>query len=79
MIAQLKGLVDGIGEDFAIIDVGGVGYQAFCSSKTLQALPPVGEAVRLAIITHVREDHIHLFGFVSAAEKEWFEILTGVQ
>ena len=79
MIAQLKGILDAVGDGWAIVDVGGVGYEAFCSAKTLQALPQTGEAVKLSIITHVREDHIHLFGFISAAEKEWFETLLGVQ
>jgi len=79
MIAQLKGILDAVGDGWAIIDVNGVGYQAFCSAKTLHALPQTGEAVKLSIITHVREDHIHLFGFISAAEKEWFETLMGVQ
>jgi len=79
MIAQLKGILDAVGDGWAVVDVGGVGYEAFCSAKTLQALPQTGEAVKLSIITHVREDHIHLFGFISAAEKEWFETLLGVQ
>ena len=79
MIAQLKGLIEAIGEDWVIVDVAGVGYQAFCSTKTLQALPMTGEAVKLSIVTHVREDHIHLYGFISAAEKEWFERLLSVQ
>jgi Holliday junction DNA helicase RuvA len=79
MIAQLKGILDAIGDDWAILDVGGVGYHVFCSAKTLQALPQTGEATQLSIITHVREDHIHLYGFASAAEKEWFERLLSVQ
>ncbi|TDI59933.1 MAG: Holliday junction branch migration protein RuvA [Alphaproteobacteria bacterium] len=79
MIAQLKGILDAVGDGWVIIDVGGVGYQAFCSAKTLQAMPQTGEAVKMSIITHVREDHIHLFGFISAAEKEWFDRLLGVQ
>ena len=79
MIARLKGLVDEIADDSAIIDVGGVGYQLFCSAKTLQALPRPGEAVSLEVETHVREDHIHLYGFASAAEKAWFARLQTVQ
>ena len=79
MIAQLKGILDAIGDDWAILDVGGVGYHVFCSAKTLQALPQTGEATKLSVITHVREDHIHLYGFASAAEKEWFERLLSVQ
>ncbi len=79
MIARLKGLVDHIGEDSCIIDVGGVGYLVFCSGRTLGNLPPVGEAAILMIETHVREDHIHLFGFASEMEKDWFKLLQTVQ
>jgi Holliday junction resolvasome RuvABC DNA-binding subunit len=58
MIGKLKGLIDSYGEDFVILDVGGVGYQVHCSSRTLQALPAPGEAAVLAIETYVREDQI---------------------
>ena len=79
MIAKLAGIVDQVGPDGAVIDVGGVGYLVFCSSRTLGQLPPPGGAVRLLIETHVREDHIHLYGFVDAAERDWFRLLTTVQ
>jgi holliday junction DNA helicase RuvA len=79
MIGKLKGLVDSYGEDFVIIDVNGVGYVAFCSSRTLQALPSPGQAAALAIETYVREDQIKLFGFASDAERDWFRILLNVQ
>lgn len=79
MIAKLKGLVDTIGEDYCVIDVNGVGYLVFCSGRTLGNLPAVGEAVTLMIETHVREDHIHLFGFASALEKDWFNLVQTVQ
>ena len=79
MIARLKGIVDEIGDDWAIIDVGGVGYFVFCPGKTLQALPKTGESVVLHIETHVREDHIHLYGFLTGGEKEWFGRLQSVQ
>lgn len=79
MIAKLKGLVDSIGEGHAVIDVGGVGYLVFCASRTLSSLPPVGEAVSLSIETHVREDHIHLYGFTSENEKNAFLLVTKVQ
>ncbi len=79
MIARLKGLVDWVGEDSAIIDVGGVGYLVFCSARTLSAMPAVGEATALEIETHVREDHIHLFGFATLSERDWFRLLTTVQ
>ena len=79
MIAKLTGVLDSIGEDRIIIDVGGVGYLAYCSGRTLRALPAVGGSVALAIETHVREDHIHLYGFIDAAERDWFGLLTAVQ
>lgn len=83
MFAKLRGLVDTIqcftNESWVIIDVHGVGYQIFCSEKTLQTLPPLGDSATLFIETHVREDRIQLFGFASEDEKAWFRILTGVQ
>jgi len=79
MIAKLKGIVDHVGDGHAIIDVGGVGYLVFCSTRTLTALPHAGEAVGLRIETHVREDHIHLYGFATEAERAWFRLLTTVQ
>ena len=79
MIGKLKGLIDSYGEDFVIVDVGGVGYLVHCSARTLQALPAQGEPVSLAIETHVREDQIRLFGFQSDIEREWFRLLQTVQ
>jgi Holliday junction DNA helicase RuvA len=79
MIGKLKGLIDSYGEDFIIVDVNGVGYLVHCSARTLQALPAAGEGVTLAIETHVREDQIRLFGFLSDGEREWFRLLQTVQ
>ena len=79
MIGKLKGLIDFYGEDYVILDVGGVGYQVHCSGRTLQALPPPGEAAVLSIETYVREDQIKLFGFRSDLEREWFRLLQTVQ
>src|SRR6185437_6159475 len=79
MIGKLKGLIDSYGEDYVILDVGGVGYQVHCSARTLQALPSPGEAAVLSIETYVREDQIKLFGFKSDVEREWFRLLQTVQ
>jgi holliday junction DNA helicase RuvA len=79
MIGKLKGLVDSHGTDWVLIDVNGVGYVVYCSSRTLGSLPPAGEACVLAIETHVREDMIRLFGFASDLEREWFRLLNTVQ
>ena len=79
MIARLTGILDAIGEDHAVIDVNGVGYLVFCSARTLRTLGERGAQVSLAVETHVREDHIHLYGFVDAVERDWFRLLTTVQ
>jgi len=79
MIGKLKGLIDSYGEDFVILDVGGVGYVVHCSGRTLQALPAPGEPAALSIETYVREDQIRLFGFLSDVEREWFRLLQTVQ
>jgi Holliday junction DNA helicase RuvA len=78
MIAKLKGIIDSIGEDWAIIDVSGVGYLVFASGRTLGRLAE-GEAATLMIETHVREDHIHLYGFWDENERDWYKLLTTVQ
>ena len=79
MIGKLKGMIDTYGEDFVILDVSGVGYLVHCSARTLQELPGTGQPATLAIETHVREDQIRLFGFLSDVEREWFRLLQTVQ
>lgn len=79
MIAKLTGVVDSTGEDWVVIDVGGVGYLVYCSGRTLPRLGGRGEAASLFIETHVREDHIHLYGFADAVERDWFCLLLTVQ
>jgi holliday junction DNA helicase RuvA len=79
MIGKLRGIIDSYGEDWVILDVSGVGYQVFCSARTLQALPQVGEAAALSIDTYVREDMIRLYGFAGELEREWFRLLQTVQ
>jgi Holliday junction DNA helicase RuvA len=79
MIASLRGVVEITGVDSAVIDVGGVGYLVFCSSRTLSHLGGPGDRAHVLVVTHVREDHIHLYGFTTAAEREMFGLLTSVQ
>ena len=79
MIAKLKGLLDSHRDDGAIIDVGGVGYLIFASSRTLTQLGDVGARVSVHVETHVREDHIHLYGFATESEQRCFQILQTVQ
>ncbi|MBB3611218.1 Holliday junction branch migration protein RuvA [Rhizobium sp. BK602] len=79
MIGKLKGTIEEIGEDYVLVDVHGVCYVAYCSARTLSKLGSVGEACILFIETYVREDQIRLFGFMTALEREWFNILQTVQ
>ena len=79
MIGKLKGIIDSYGEDFIVLDVNGVGYLVHCSARTLQELPGTGQGATLSIETHVREDQIRLFGFLSDVEREWFRLLQTVQ
>jgi holliday junction DNA helicase RuvA len=79
MIGKLKGIIDSYGEDCIVLDVGGVGYLVHCSGRTLQELPGTGQPATLSIETHVREDQIRLFGFMTDVEREWFRLLQTVQ
>ena len=79
MIAWLHGVLRLTDDDHVVVDVGGVGYHVFCSGRTMNALPRVGDSVTLEIETHVREDHIHLFGFSETTERDWFRRLQTVQ
>lgn len=79
MIGKLKGTIDEIGDDYVLVDVHGVCYVAFCSSRTLSKLGSVGEACVLFIETYVREDQLKLFGFQTQLEREWFNLLQSVQ
>lgn len=79
MIARLSGTLVEIAGDSAIIDVGGVGYLIQLSSRTLEALGPIGGKVLILTELQVREDAWTLFGFGSAVERETFRALTSVQ
>ena len=78
MIAKLKGTVDAVDGDSAVIDVNGVGYLVSASARTLRDLV-VGGPATLLVETIVREDAIALYGFLETAERDWFRILTTVQ
>ncbi|MGI9464313.1 MAG: Holliday junction branch migration protein RuvA [Aestuariivirgaceae bacterium] len=79
MIGKLKGVIDAYGDDWVIIDVGGVGYHVFCSAKTHAALPPAGEAAKLHTEMLVSENSIRLVGFATQGERDWFKLLESVQ
>jgi holliday junction DNA helicase RuvA len=78
MIGSISGILDAKTPGEITIDVGGVGYQVFIPLSVFYRLPEPGERVRLFIHTHVREDAIHLFGFLEPEEKQIFLLLNGV-
>jgi len=80
MIAQLTGVVAQVGPTSAVIEIGGFGVQAVCSPNTVAGLR-LGQRATLATSLVVREDSLTLYGFASADEREFFELLltaTGV-
>ena len=79
MIARLTGTFEDFGPDWAVIDVGGVGYLVHCSAKTLDALGVRGDVVTVHTELQVSENDMRLIGFASAGEREWFRLLTGIQ
>ncbi|MFN2236664.1 MAG: Holliday junction branch migration protein RuvA [Anaerolineales bacterium] len=77
MIASLKGRVSDKGTDFAVIEVGGLGYQVYIPSPHLEELR-IGESVFLSTYLVVREDSLTLYGFANSEEREFFSLLMGV-
>ncbi len=79
MIARLTGILAETAADYAVLDVGGVGYLVQASARTLNAIGPVGGSVMVYTELQVREDAMTLFAFGTVGERDWFRMLTGVQ
>ena len=79
MIARLRGRLDSFDSDHAVLDVNGVGYLVFASSRTLSGLGAIGEEVVLHTVMLVSDDDIRLIGFATGEERNWFRLLTSVQ
>ncbi len=78
MIVGLRGLLDEIGPDCVLVNVGGVVYQVFTASSTFSALPSAGSQVSLHTHLHMREDGVTLYGFASRSELQVFQLLLTV-
>ena len=78
MIARLSGTVLEKRADAAVLDVGGVGYLVQVSLQSMARLPPEGSRTQLRTYTHVREDALQLFGFVTEDEERLFLLLIDV-
>ena len=79
MIAKLTGKLDETGADWAVLDVGGVGYLVHCSAKTLAAIGVPGDEATLFTDLQVSENDMRLLGFASGTERDWFRLLNQVQ
>lgn len=79
LIARLKGQVEDQGADGILVDVGGVGYPVLVSNGTRMGLPFGAGIATLLIETHIREDAVIYYGFISRDERDWFRLLTNVQ
>ena len=78
MIARLSGTLIEKRGDAAVLDVSGVGYLVHLSLQSMGKLPPEGGRAQLRCYTHVREDALQLFGFLTAEEEELFHLLISV-
>ncbi len=78
MIASLQGTIEALGGDYAIINVGGVGFRVYMPTSVLSALGKVGEEVKVYTRLRVTDDDISIYGFGSADELMLFETLIGV-
>ncbi len=78
MIYSVSGRLADQGDNFAVVETGGVGYKLYLSARGLTRLPQAGEEVRFLTHLHVREDALDLYGFASPAELRFFELLISV-
>ncbi|WP_321326421.1 Holliday junction branch migration protein RuvA [uncultured Parasphingorhabdus sp.] len=79
MIAKLTGTIDEIGTDNIVLDVQGVGYLVFCSSRTIGAIGGKGDGATIYTEMQVSETDMRLMGFASGSERDWFRLLISVQ
>ena len=79
MITKLRGVLEEILETSVVIDVGGIGYEVFCSQKFLSRLPELNQTMSLFTEHIIRDDAHMLLGFYSQEERNWYRLLSSVQ
>ncbi len=79
MISQITGKIIEINQKFLIVDVNGIGYQIFCSAKTIYKFRDIETTITILTEMIVREDSQTLYGFYDIIEKQWFNLLVSVQ
>jgi len=78
VIGRLAGVLAEKRPEAVVIDVGGVGYEVRVPLSTFLELPDEGKNLRLRIHTHVREDALQLYGFLTDLERAMFKLLLGI-
>ena len=79
MISRLRGVYAAFSADHVVIDVNGVGYLVYASTRTISALGAIGEEAVVHTVMQVSQDDIRLIGFAAEEERDWFRLLTSVQ
>ncbi|MGB9736946.1 Holliday junction branch migration protein RuvA [Chloroflexus sp.] len=78
MIASIRGVIQSIGNDYLIVETGGIGFLIYAPRSTLSAVGTVGSDIFLHTVLIVREDALTLYGFSDNAQRNLFEQLIGV-
>ena len=78
MLAYIKGKLEMKMTGYVVVDVGGLGYKIFMSTKSMEKLGEEGQSIKVYTYYHVREDNISLYGFCSNEELRMFELLISV-
>ncbi len=78
MVYSISGKLAVKGEHFAVVEAAGLGLKIFTNGRTLGELPPLGGAAKFFTHLHVREDALELYGFLTEAELNFFELLISV-
>jgi len=78
MIGYIKGELTDITENYAVVEVAGIGYEVNLPSSTIMGLPAIGSSIKLYTYLHVREDAISLYGFRTKDDLEMFKLLITV-
>lgn len=79
MIGFLSGRLVAVADDRVTVDVGGIGYEVHLHAGAMAALPLPGQPLRLFTELEMRNEMLRLYGFLEAAEREWYRVLTTVQ
>lgn len=78
MFAYIKGTLEEKGNNYVVIDVGGIGYKIFMSDISIQGIGELEDVVKVHTYYYVREDNISLYGFLTKEELKMFELLLSV-